>query len=42
MTVLKNAVQLAVARVLSHIPSMDELLQSMNKQDSLSDGSRSL
>ena len=38
--VLNNAFLVLVARVIHEIPSLDELLDAMNREDALRDGSR--
>ncbi|GAB3660704.1 hypothetical protein [Ramlibacter alkalitolerans] len=38
--VLTHALIVAVARVIQQIPSLDDLLRSMNSGDALQDGSR--
>ena len=40
--VLNNALIVMAMRVLGALPSLDDLLRSMNAQDSLRDGSRFL
>lgn len=40
--VLNNAFLAAVAQVLHRIPSIDDLLRSLNREDALRDGSRYL
>jgi hypothetical protein len=40
--VLGNALIVAVARALTRLPSLDDLLRAMNREDSLHDGSRYL
>lgn len=42
MAVLKYALFAAVARLWDQVPGVDELLSSMNNQEALRDGSRSL
>ena len=40
--VLSNAFIVAVTRALTQLPSLDDLLRSMNSEDALRDGSRYL
>ena len=40
--VLNNAFLVFVARVIHQIPSLDDLLSAMNREDALGDGSRCL
>lgn len=40
--VLHSALLAAIARVLNQLPSLDDLLRSMNGEDALRDGSRYL
>jgi hypothetical protein len=41
-TALNNAFLAAIACLLDGLPTLDELLHAMNRQDALSDGSRFL
>jgi hypothetical protein len=40
--VLNNAFLLAVARLLNRLPTLDDLLLALNREDGLRDGSRYL
>jgi hypothetical protein len=40
--VLNNAFLLAVARLLNQLPTLDDLLRTLNREEGLRDGSRYL